>query len=269
MSTPQPMVALPCGSLSISSTLRLRRGERRGKIDGGGRLADAALLVRHRDDALHGPSSIPDRKMGTFPFFCRSLSPTSRASAASSTRCRSSSSPGTASWCTATTFQPLSFLASSSSGIAALHREQPAAAGDQRARRTGPGPRPGRPPGRAPCRSGPPASRPRRAPARPRRSRAASASRTCSRNRHFLPVDSISAKCTSGQRDRERDAREARAAADVGDARPRRYGSTLRLSSTCLVSCWPRSRMAVRFMRSPHSSTRSRWAIELGGLLPA
>ena len=31
-----------------------RRGERGREIHGGGRLADAALLVRDRDDALHG-----------------------------------------------------------------------------------------------------------------------------------------------------------------------------------------------------------------------
>ena len=47
---PRPVEALPCGSRSMISTVR-RRGQRGAEIDGGGGLADAALLVGDGQDA--------------------------------------------------------------------------------------------------------------------------------------------------------------------------------------------------------------------------
>jgi hypothetical protein len=50
---PLPMVALPCGSRSTSSTRLgvLREGS--GQVDRGGGLADSAFLVGDSDDAGH------------------------------------------------------------------------------------------------------------------------------------------------------------------------------------------------------------------------
>ena len=53
LSMPLPMVALPCGSMSTSSTRAARRRQRRGKVDGGRGLADPALLIGDCDDPLH------------------------------------------------------------------------------------------------------------------------------------------------------------------------------------------------------------------------
>jgi hypothetical protein len=41
---------LPCGSRSIRQGGLAAKGEAAGQVDGRGRLADAALLVRDRDD---------------------------------------------------------------------------------------------------------------------------------------------------------------------------------------------------------------------------
>ena len=107
LSTPLPMVALPCGSRSTSSTRRSMRREAGGQVDAGGGLADAALLVRDREHARHLQRPSPHE---------------SRDGAAASSR-------GT---CERGTPRPRASVrqrAISSSGMHALHRDQlPAAA---------------------------------------------------------------------------------------------------------------------------------------------
>ena len=56
LSMPLPIVALPCGSRSTSSTRRLRRAQARGEIDAGRGLAHAAFLVGDREYAGHRPA---------------------------------------------------------------------------------------------------------------------------------------------------------------------------------------------------------------------
>ena len=50
--SPRPTVRLACGSMSTHRTVALLR-QRPAEVDRGGRLADAAFLVRDRDDACH------------------------------------------------------------------------------------------------------------------------------------------------------------------------------------------------------------------------
>ena len=54
--TPRPTVALPCGSTSTTQRLVAGRGDARGHVDRGGRLADPALLVGDRVDGAHADS---------------------------------------------------------------------------------------------------------------------------------------------------------------------------------------------------------------------
>ena len=53
-SMPSAVLALPCGSRSITSALQALQRERRRHVDRGRRLADAALLVGDREDPLTG-----------------------------------------------------------------------------------------------------------------------------------------------------------------------------------------------------------------------
>src|SRR5271168_4057628 len=76
--------------------------QRSGEIDGGGGLSDPAFLICNRDDPLHFPLDWGAAALGRI--------------GESSTRCRSSSSPGTLSRCTASTRKRLGSAEISSSG---------------------------------------------------------------------------------------------------------------------------------------------------------
>jgi hypothetical protein len=50
---PEPAAGIPLGVHVDEEHLALGRGEARGEVDGGGRLADAALLIGDADDSTH------------------------------------------------------------------------------------------------------------------------------------------------------------------------------------------------------------------------
>ena len=66
-SMPSAVLALPCGSRSITRILQSLQRQRRGDVDGGRGLADAALLIGDGEDALArrpGQSALAQRASG-------------------------------------------------------------------------------------------------------------------------------------------------------------------------------------------------------------